>query len=156
MYTYTKTFAGVALNQFDTRSVENELFLEFLENLGEYDLADVDLDILDDFKLDPKSEALCKEMLNWLIDNKEALVNAGYDFHHDYNGADKNPVILGKYIDIDLPDIGANKFNVKKNMDMMLKMEQEAVELFKTLPENIYFALPDFWGPGVWFNQHSS
>ncbi len=156
MYTYTKTFAGVALNQFDTRSVENELFLEFLPNLGEYALTDVDLDILDDFELDQKSEALCKELLNWLIDNKEALVNAGYDFHHDYNGATDNPVILGKYIDIGLPDIGANKFDIKKNMDMLLKMEEEAIELFKTFPKNVFFALPVCWEPGVWFNQHSS
>ena len=156
MYTYTRTFAGVALNQFNKPSVTNKVFLEFLANLGEYALADIDLDILDDFELDKESNELATSLLNWLMDNKKALINAGYDLHNDYNGADDNPVILGKYIDIGLPDIGANKFNIKKNMDMLLKMEEEAIELFKTLPENVFFALPDFWGPGVWFNQHSS
>lgn len=155
MYTYTQSFAGVPLSQLGDK--RNSL-LEFFGSLTDYTLRDIDLDVLEDFDFEDDDEFKnqCTMLISWLMASKEKLARAGYKLESSYHGSDDEPRILGKYFDDGIPEFGAGRLKVKENFDKASALEKEAIELFSDFPMELFAALPESWGPGVWANNHSS
>lgn len=105
MYTYSKTFIGIPLSQFD-RNIKpkesNSIILE-LQNLAQEDLC---LDNIEIFLKEVTEEL--NPILRRLIEFRDGINYTEFkdfkeyfklDFYCDYHGADDQPIIFGMYIE---------------------------------------------------------